>query len=366
MEASLTPYLSIRGVAKHYGDVVAVAGVSLDVAEGELVTFLGPSGSGKSTLLYMIAGLETASSGDIQLGGGSLLAVPPHQRNIGMVFQRYTLVPHMSVEENIAFPLKVRRWSRERIAERVAEMLRLVRLEGYGKRRPNELSGGQQQRVALARALSYHPRILLMDEPLAALDKKLKEELQVEIRRIHQETGVTILYVTHDQEEALRLSERIAVFNNGRIEQADTPRMLYEDPASRFVAGFVGNCNFLSVTVVGISGSGATVAFPDGTRVSGVRPHAPVAEGAAGALLLRPEKLTVRRADGGEGLAARATSVTYLGEALDIACTTRWGEEISARVPIAAGLGIDVAPGMELALGWPEGHGILFEQSREG
>ena len=233
----MTPYLSIRGVAKRYGEVVAVAEVSLDIAQGEFVTFLGPSGSGKSTLLYMIAGIEDASAGDILLQDGSLLAIPPHKRNIGMVFQRYTLVPHMSVEENVAFPLKVRHWSREKVEQRVAEVLGLVRLDGFRKRRPAELSGGQQPRGALARALAYHPRMLLMDEPLAALDKKLKEELQVEIRRIHQETGVTIIYVTHDQEEALRLSQRIAVFNHGRIEQADTPARLYEDPASRFVAG---------------------------------------------------------------------------------------------------------------------------------
>jgi len=363
----VTPYLSIRGVAKRYGEVVAVAEVSLDIAQGEFVTFLGPSGSGKSTLLYMIAGIEDASAGDILLQDGSLLAIPPHKRNIGMVFQRYTLVPHMSVEENVAFPLKVRHWSREKVEQRVAEVLGLVRLDGFRKRRPAELSGGQQQRVALARALAYHPRMLLMDEPLAALDKKLKEELQVEIRRIHQETGVTIIYVTHDQEEALRLSQRIAVFNHGRIEQADTPARLYEAPASRFVAGFVGNCNFLSVRLASVRPGETAVRFPDGSTFAGVRLHGAMAEGEAGGLLLRPEQLAVRPArEGGAGLAATVVSVTYLGEILDIACVTAWGEEVAARVPIAAGRDAALVAGMAVTISWPEGHGIVFEGAAAG
>ena len=360
----MKPYISIRNVAKRYGEVVAVANVSLDIAQGEFVTFLGPSGSGKSTLLYMIAGIEDASAGDILLQDGSLLAIPPHKRNIGMVFQRYTLVPHMTVEENVAFPLKVRHWSRDKLEERVAEVLALVRLDTFRKRRPSELSGGQQQRVALARALAYHPRMLLMDEPLAALDKKLKEELQVEIRRIHQETGVTIIYVTHDQEEALRLSQRIAVFNHGHIEQADAPARLYENPASRFVAGFVGNCNFLSVRLAHAGAGEATVTFPDGTMAEGVRLHGAMPPGAPGALLLRPEQLTVQPAEAGiPGLGVRVLSVTYLGETLDIACTTSWGEDVAARVPIAAGAAVGLAPGMAVRLGWPAGHGIVFDET---
>lgn len=358
----MTPLLSIRDVRKSYGDHIAVDGVSLDIAEGELVTFLGPSGSGKSTLLYMIAGLENVSAGDVLLQGRSLLSVPPNKRNIGMVFQRYTLVPHMTVEENIAFPLRVRRWPRDRIEERVAEMLKLVRLENFRARRPSQLSGGQQQRVALARALAYHPRILLMDEPLAALDKKLKEELQIEIRRIHRETGVTILYVTHDQEEALRLSERIAVFNRGRIEQVDVPSRLYEDPASRFVAGFVGNCNFLSVRVLSIHGDTASAAFPDGTVVAGVCLHEPIAEGASGSILLRPEKLTVRNGRAGHrhGLEVLVRSVTYLGESLDISGETAWGEELSARIAIPRGQPSGLSAGSRITLEWQDDQGILF------
>ncbi|MBW8791699.1 MAG: ABC transporter ATP-binding protein, partial [Rhizobium leguminosarum] len=209
------PFLQIRGIRKEYGPVVAVHDVNLDVRRGEFLTFLGPSGSGKSTTLYILAGFETPTKGDITLEGKTLLATPSHKRNIGMVFQRYTLFPHLTVGENIAFPLKVRRKSKAEVDSKVKEMLRLVRLEGFEDRKPAQMSGGQQQRVALARALAYDPPVLLMDEPLSALDKKLREEIQHEIRRIHQQTEVTILYVTHDQEEALRLSDRIAVFSKG-------------------------------------------------------------------------------------------------------------------------------------------------------
>ncbi|MDE3175607.1 MAG: ATP-binding cassette domain-containing protein, partial [Pseudomonadota bacterium] len=218
----MTNFLSIQGVEKTYGGVTAVADVSLEVAQGEFVTFLGPSGSGKSTTLYVIAGFLEPTRGDVLLRGQSLLRVPSNKRNIGMVFQRYTLFPHLSVAENVAFPLKVRRWPKAAIDAKVAAMLKLVRLDRMADRMPAAMSGGQQQRVALARALAYDPGILLMDEPLSALDKQLREEIQVEIKRIHNETGVTILYVTHDQEEALRLSDRVALFNAGRIEQIGT------------------------------------------------------------------------------------------------------------------------------------------------
>ena len=359
----MSALLSIRAVSKRFGEVTAVNDISLDVAQGEFLTFLGPSGSGKSTLLYMIAGLEDVTSGDIRLREGSLLTVPPHKRNIGMVFQRYTLIPHMTVEDNIAFPLRVRGWSRERIAARAAEMLRLVRLEDCRGRRPTQLSGGQQQRVALARALSYDPRILLMDEPLAALDKKLKEGMQAEIRRIHRETGVTVLYVTHDQEEALRLSDRIAVFNGGRIEQASSGADLYENPASRFVAGFIGNCNFLPVTVSALHEGSATVRFPEGTMTNGVRLHTEMQAGEEGVLLLRPEKLLLLRPDdpaAKNGLAAEVKDVTYLGESLQVSLEMPWGQELSARVAVGeaakAGLGI----GAKARVTWPANHGLLF------
>lgn len=243
-----TATLELRALCKRYGPVAAVDDISLAVESGELVTFLGASGSGKSTTLFMIAGLETPSSGEILLGGRSLLGVAPHRRGIGMVFQRYSLFPRMTVAENIAFPLQVRRVPRAEIAARVTRALDLVQLGGMADRRPATLSGGQQQRVAVARALVYEPPLLLMDEPLAALDKSLREEIQAELKDLHRRLDVTILFVTHDQDEALRLSDRIAVFGAGRIAQFGTPDEIYHRPESSFVAGFFGNANFLDVS----------------------------------------------------------------------------------------------------------------------
>jgi putative spermidine/putrescine transport system ATP-binding protein len=339
----MSAFLSIRGVAKRFHDAVAVNDVSLDIEKGEFVTFLGPSGSGKSTLLYLIAGLHEPSEGDISLQGKSLLDVPPNKRNIGMVFQRYTLIPHMNVTENIAFPLKVRRWPRERIEKRLAEMLALVRLEKFAGRKTSELSGGQQQRVALARALAYDPEILLMDEPLAALDKRLKEDLQLEIRRIHRETGATILYVTHDQEEALRLSDRIAVFNHGRIEQIASGASLYDNPVNRFVAGFVGNSNFLQATIANVTDGRATARMPDGTLIGNVRGKVGLTAGAEGVLLVRPEQFRFGQGEGTgaeAGFPATIRDATYLGETVQVAAVTRWGQELSIRcAPAAFGVG---------------------------
>ncbi|KAB2885758.1 MAG: ABC transporter ATP-binding protein [Albidovulum sp.] len=262
----MTPaFLSIRSLRQTYGSVVAVDDVSLEIPEGEFLTFLGPSGSGKSTTLYALAGFNEPTSGDILLRGGSILATPSHKRNIGMVFQRYTLFPHLNVRENVGFPLRVRGRPEREVARRVDTMLALVRLDGYGDRMPGHLSGGQQQRVALARALAYDPPVLLMDEPLSALDKKLREEIQIEIRRIHRETGVTILYVTHDQEEALRLSDRIAVFNRGRIEQVGSGRDLYHNPATRFVASFIGHPPMSLITAMG---DGTWLRLGDGTPLA--------------------------------------------------------------------------------------------------
>lgn len=327
-------YLSIRHVTKRYRDFHAVSGIDLTIEKGEFITFLGPSGSGKSTLLYMISGLSEPSSGEIVMQGRSLVGVPANQRNIGMVFQRYTLIPHLNVADNIAFPLKMRRWPKDMANERLREMLALVRLESFAGRKPTELSGGQQQRVALARALAYAPAILLMDEPLAALDKSLKEELQTEIRRIHRETGTTIIYVTHDQEEALRLSDRIAVFNHGRIEQIAQGDELYVNPANKFVAGFVGNSNFLPAVVTDVAGGTFTVALPDGTQVANARAHSGVEPGDKGVILVRPESLDLRAGDpkaGGAAFEIEIRDMTYLGETLQVLAATRWNQEISIR-----------------------------------
>lgn len=226
------------------------------------------------SVISVIAGFQDPTSGDVLLEGKSLLAVPSHKRNIGMIFQRYTLFPHLMVAETVAFPLRVRRRPDAEVKKKVADMLALVRLESFAGRLPGALSGGQQQRVALARALAYDPPILLMDEPLSALDKKLREEIQGEIRRIHRQSGVTILYVTHDQEEALHLSDRIALFKDGRIEQTGTGEDLYLRPATDFVAGFIGNSNFLAAEHLGTTNGTTTIRMTDGSVISGVRPTA--------------------------------------------------------------------------------------------
>lgn len=244
---------------KRFGEVVAVSELSLEIAPGELLTLLGPSGSGKTTTLMMLAGFESPTTGEILVDGRPIADVPPHRRSIGMVFQSYALFPHLTVGDNIAFPLKQRRVPKDETLRRVHEALELVGLPGYESRYPGHLSGGQQQRVALARALVFNPRVLLMDEPLGALDKQLRERLQEEIRLLHRRLGVTILYVTHDQSEALALSDRIAVMRDGRIEQVGTPQELYDAPATSFVASFVGESNFLEGRLLGIDNGIAQV-----------------------------------------------------------------------------------------------------------
>jgi spermidine/putrescine ABC transporter ATP-binding subunit len=239
-------YLRLVDVQKSYGAAsIGVRGVSLDIASGEFVTFLGPSGSGKTTTLSMVAGFVTPSSGRVEVDGRDITHVAPEQRNIGMVFQDYSLFPHMTVEENVAFPLQMRGVARGEISRRVGEALELVGLSGFARRFPGQLSGGQQQRVSIARAVVYRPAILLMDEPLGALDRMLRDRMQIEIKHIQKSLGITTLYVTHDQGEALTMSDRICVFNDGLIVQVGTPTEIYERPTSTFVAGFVGESNFL-------------------------------------------------------------------------------------------------------------------------
>ncbi len=236
----------LERVVKRYGDVTAVAGVDLDIADGEFFSMLGPSGSGKTTTLRMIAGFELPSEGRVLLHGQDVSRLAPFERDVNTVFQDYALFPHMTVGDNVAYGLVVRKVPRDERTQRVEEALRMVRLEGYERRKPGQLSGGQRQRVALARALVNRPRLLLLDEPLGALDLKLREEMQIELKRIQQEVGITFIYVTHDQEEALTMSDRIAVFNRGLVEQVGAPAEVYERPATRFVAGFVGTSNLLT------------------------------------------------------------------------------------------------------------------------
>ena len=352
------PFLSIRGLRKTYGQSVAIDGVSLDIRQGEFMTFLGPSGSGKSTTLYIVAGFQDPSEGTVQLAGRSLLNVPPNQRNIGMVFQRYTLFPHLSVAENVAFPLRVRGWDNTRIAERVKAMLKLVHLDQHGDRKPGQLSGGQQQRVAIARALAYDPPVLLMDEPLSALDKQLREEIQFELKRIHHDTGITILYVTHDQEEALRLSDRIAVFNKGCIQQVGTGHELYEHPATRFVAGFIGHSNFLPVTLDARRGGLADVVLPDGRRLPGAPLRCDTAAGAQAALMLRPDRLALlsEACNDAPCIPVRVRDLSYLGDVMQVHLSTSWDQELDIRLPLRPGTTPPWQIGSTAHLSWDSAH----------
>jgi putative spermidine/putrescine transport system ATP-binding protein len=277
--ASSAAYLSMRGLLKSYdGKHNAVDGIDIDVTKGEFVSFLGPSGSGKTTTLMMIAGFETLDSGTITMAGKSITDVRPYRRNIGMVFQNYALFPHMSVQDNIAFPLRMRGLTRSEIARRCSDVLELVGLGDFKFRFPRELSGGQQQRVAIARSLVFNPDLLLLDEPLGALDKNLREQMQIEIKRIHREVGITTIYVTHDQTEAMTMSDRIAVFNKGRLAQVAPPLEVYQRPVNRFVARFIGDGNLFEGVVVDplvgsidVSGLGIIAApplmMPAGTKV---------------------------------------------------------------------------------------------------
>jgi putative spermidine/putrescine transport system ATP-binding protein len=272
------PAVRLERVAKRYGEVVAVDGVDLEVGAGEFFSMLGPSGSGKTTTLRMIAGFELPTEGRVLLDGEDVSRMPPFERDVNTVFQDYALFPHMSVGDNVGYGLVIRRIPRQEREQRVGEALRMVRLDGYQKRRPGQLSGGQRQRVALARALVNRPRVLLLDEPLGALDLKLREEMQIELKVIQQQVGITFIYVTHDQEEALTMSDRIAVFNAGRIEQVGSPADVYERPGTPFVAGFVGTSNLLRDDVARqiVGRDGTFTVRPEKIRIAS--PDDPVAE----------------------------------------------------------------------------------------
>jgi putative spermidine/putrescine transport system ATP-binding protein len=358
-------FLQIQRLRKTYDEVVAIDNVSLDIKRGEFMTFLGPSGSGKSTTLYIVAGFQEPTEGRVLLDGKPLLSVASNKRNIGMVFQRYTLFPHLTVGENVAFPLRVRRRPDAEIKAKVEKMLGLVHLSEFRDRMPAQLSGGQQQRVAIARALAYDPPVLLMDEPLSALDKKLREEIQLELRRIHQETGVTILYVTHDQEEALRLSDRIAVFNKGRIEQCGTGEELYANPSSKFVANFIGNSNFLPVRVTASSADQSSGVFPNGHAIATLG-NAALAAGDDGALMVRPEQMRIRAlgaSNGTAGLPVTVRDITYLGDAMHYAVATPWEQEISVRMPAGDHRDSGLVIGTQALVDWDARDVRLFAQA---
>ena len=302
--------LVLSRLTKKYANLPAVDAVDLDVASGEFLTLLGPSGSGKTTTLMMVAGFTTPSDGDILLNGRSIASLAPERRNIGVVFQNYALFPHMNVADNVAFPLKMRGQSRATIENKVRDALRLVRLEGLGERLPRQLSGGQQQRVAFARALVFDPDLLLMDEPLGALDKNLREQMQFELKRLHAKLGVTIVYVTHDQEEALTMSDRVALMNRGIIEQLGPAHELYEQPANRFVAEFIGESNLIEgrLDAIGCFMTESGARFP-------VPVNGDLRVGEQGLLVVRPEKFSLmQQSPGDHGVMGRVSEQVYVGD----------------------------------------------------
>ncbi len=308
-------FLRFDDVKKSYDQKnLVVKGFNMDVKEGEFITLLGPSGSGKTTVLMMLAGFESVTSGDIAIAGKSINRTAPNKRNIGMVFQNYALFPHMTVAENLAYPLSVRKMPKAEIKERVAQYLALVELSEFGDRRPGQLSGGQKQRVALARAMIFQPSLILMDEPLGALDKNLREQMQFEITRLHKQIGFTVIYVTHDQTEALSMSDRIAVFNDGIVQQCAPPAELYERPVNAFVADFIGENNFVTGTVTSISGDTAQVETDAGKISAHVAEG--LTEGAACRVSIRPEKLFIHPTDHAHDNALTVTFNTriYVGD----------------------------------------------------
>ena len=336
------------GVHKTYDGLNRVVDhLDLDIVRGEFLTLLGPSGSGKTTTLMMLAGFEAPTAGEILLDGRSIGKLPPHRREIGMVFQHYALFPHMTVAENVGFPLSVRRMAKTEIDERVARALAMVQLGALAERRPSQLSGGQQQRVAVARALVYEPKLVLMDEPLGALDKQLRGELQLEIRRLHRQLGVTMVYVTHDQGEALTMSDRIAVFHQGRIQQIDTPEAIYEHPANAFVARFIGENNRVTGTVERIDGGRCAVRVNGGVMISGTL-GAALVPGDAALVSVRPEQIALGDAPADCALDGTLAEAIYLGDHVRLRIAVRDMGDIVVKSDAAHA----PAVGAAVRLGW--------------
>ncbi len=323
-------FISIQNVSKHFGAVRAVADVNLDIAEGAFFSLLGPSGCGKTTLLRLLAGFEVPTRGEIYIDGQAMATVPPYERPVNMVFQNYAIFPHLNVWQNIAFGLRKEKLTREVLDRRVAEALALIKLEGYGKRGADELSGGQRQRVALARALVKKPKVLLLDEPLGALDKKLREQMQLELRQLQKSVGITFVFVTHDQEEALTMSDRIAVMSEGKTVEVGSPESLYERPRTRFVADFLGTMNFFDAEVRGREGSELVV---EAERLGIIRSGAENAAFAAGNKILvgiRPENIRIlpdRGEKKGNTLRGTMTNAAFLGDRAHIYVTVEGSEK---------------------------------------
>lgn len=351
-----TPLITLVGIAKSYDGVKEVVrNLDLSIREGEFLSLLGPSGSGKTTTLMMLAGFEAPSRGTIHLNGERLNERPSYRRNFGIVFQNYALFPHMTVAENVAFPLSVRGVSRARQRQLVQAALEMIELPGLGQRRPAELSGGQQQRVALARAIVFEPQLILMDEPLGALDKRLRETMQVEIKRLHRRLGTTIVYVTHDQSEALALSDRIAVFHDGAIQQVAAPGDLYEDPANAFVANFIGENNGLTGMIVERGHGWAVMELQGGSRIKGRAAPTLPPDGTA-SLVLRPERIAVldEPRPGWNVLSGIVEDISYHGDHQRVRVVLANNQALLLKAgPLDPSDRSLPGPGTSLRLGWP-------------
>jgi len=351
------PLVEFRGVQKSYDGLnLIVKNLNLAIKQGEFLTLLGPSGSGKTTSLMMLAGFETPTSGAILLGGKSINNLPPHKRNIGMVFQNYALFPHMTVAENLAFPLNVRKINKVEVKQKVKQALAMVQLDEFSTRYPAQLSGGQQQRVALARALVFNPQLVLMDEPLGALDKQLREHMQLEIKHIHENLGVTVVYVTHDQSEALTMSDRVAVFNDGQIQQIDAPRKLYEEPNNTFVAHFIGENNRLPAKLLSVEGDICQAQLLGGDIAQAL----PINVGKIGELVnlsIRPERVLLNGAsdDCPNQFTGIVQEFIYLGDHLRI--RLQLGDDISfvVKQPISQ-VHKSLTIGDKVKVGWHTKH----------
>ena len=346
-------FVKFEKVDKSYdGETLVVKGLNLDIPQGEFLTMLGPSGSGKTTTLMMLAGFETPTSGEIYLEGEPISSIPPYKRGIGMVFQNYALFPHMTVNENLAFPLEVRKLPKEEIAEKVHKALSMVELQDFGTRMPLQLSGGQQQRVALARALVFEPRLVLMDEPLGALDKKLREQMQYAIKHMHERIGITVVYVTHDQSEALTMSNRIAVFNDGKIQQISTPDVLYEKPDNSFVAQFIGENNQIKGKVKSVNGKNCVIETDNGDEINSLKVNIN-SVGDTSMLSLRPERVwvNVNEKDYENNFEAKVEELIYLGDHVRTRVKVCGNDQFLVKIPKSSDHS-DLKEGAIVKLSW--------------
>ena len=345
-------FVKFAKVDKSYdGKVLVVKDLNLDIAEGEFITMLGPSGSGKTTCLMMLAGFETPTNGEIYLDKNPISNIPPHKRGIGMVFQNYALFPHMTVYENLAFPLRVRKISKEDIDKKVDKALSMVSLSGFENRMPGQLSGGQQQRVAVARALVFDPAVVLMDEPLGALDKNLRESMQYEIKHIHESIGVTVVYVTHDQGEALTMSNRIAVFNDGKVQQLSSPDKLYEEPVNSFVAEFIGENNRFSGQVTDVSKDKCKVKLDDGSEIL-ANPITVKSNGEKTIVSLRPERALINTKDKMENnFKGKIEEIIYHGDHTRVRLNLLGNKDFILKVPNSSA-NMDIKLGNQINVSW--------------